>query len=199
MLDTLTYHSINTMPFVLCRLATAVDDDVGIEVDSLDIPTTMGPIRFDCWVIAGQHTMATLRDEYELRFDCTVITFDVTRRSTRKNVSIWHREIQSVCGSNTPVVLCGNRTGNVRHIQQELDRTAPACFLRKENVRYYELNPYAADTNITAPIEHLASELTGVPELKFLQSLSECAISPGWEECVERWGTHHLGTRTRQW
>ena len=33
--------------------------------------------------------------------------FDVTARSTYKNVPVWHRDLENVCQS-IPTVLCGN-------------------------------------------------------------------------------------------
>jgi GTP-binding nuclear protein Ran len=84
--------------------------------------------------------MGTLRDEYELSFDCAAIVFDVSRRSTRKNVPTWHREIKTVCGDATPVVLCGNKADKMQLNHRMAVVTTTATFLNKERLRYCELS-----------------------------------------------------------
>jgi GTP-binding nuclear protein Ran len=50
-----------------------------------------------------------------LHGQCAIIMFDVTSRTTYKNVPTWHRDITRVC-EDIPIVLCGNKV-DVRNRQ----------------------------------------------------------------------------------
>ena len=56
-----------------------------------------------------------LRDGYYIHGQCAIIMFDVTSRTTYKNVPTWHRDITRVC-EDIPIVLCGNKV-DVRNRQ----------------------------------------------------------------------------------
>lgn len=177
----------------------------GVSVDSLEFLTNIGFVRFDCWEIAAHvHKMDTLRDEYELRFDCAAILFDVTRRSTRKNVSHMHREIKKVCGEDTPVVLCGTKADAAQLNHPVPAATTAAASLRVGGLRYCELSAKSG-RNVAEPFLYLTAELmkhhTTEEELRFLSPLRKFTIeSAGWEECVDRMGMHGGGrSRVRLW
>lgn len=48
---------------------------------------------------------------------CAIVMFDVTARTTYRNVPKWHRDIVRVCehedGKSIPIVLCGNKVPGV--------------------------------------------------------------------------------------
>ncbi len=81
---------------------------IGVEVHPLVFYTNKGPIQFNVWDTAGQEKFGGLRDGYYIQGQCAIIMFDVTSRVTYKNVPIWHRDLERVCGS-IPIVLCGNK------------------------------------------------------------------------------------------
>jgi GTPase SAR1 family protein len=98
-------HPLSSLLFFSPSTAT-----VGVAVHPLEFHTNCGPIRFDCWDTAGQEKFGGLRDGYYIHGQCAIIMFDVTSRTTYKNVPTWHRDITRVC-EDIPIVLCGNKVG----------------------------------------------------------------------------------------
>ncbi|CAL6327105.1 unnamed protein product [Bathycoccus prasinos] len=125
---------------------------VGVAVHPLDFNTNCGPIRFDCWDTAGQEKFGGLRDGYYIHGQCAIIMFDVTSRTTYKNVPTWHRDITRVC-EDIPIVLCGNKV-DVRN---------------RQNLQYYELSA-KSNYNFEKPFLYLARKLAGNPQLVFTES-----------------------------
>lgn len=133
-------------------------------VHPLDFNTNCGPIRFDCWDTAGQEKFGGLRDGYYIHGQCAIIMFDVTSRTTYKNVPTWHRDITRVC-EDIPIVLCGNKV-DVRNRQV---RAKTITFHRKKNLQYYELSA-KSNYNFEKPFLYLARKLAGNPQLVFTES-----------------------------
>mmetsp|Transcript_9907 Transcript_9907/g.36814 ORF Transcript_9907/g.36814 Transcript_9907/m.36814 type:complete len:132 (-) Transcript_9907:302-697(-) len=90
--------------------------------------------------------------------------FDVTSRTTYKNVPTWHRDITRVC-EDIPIVLCGNKV-DVRNRQV---RAKTITFHRKKNLQYYELSA-KSNYNFEKPFLYLARKLAGDPNLSFVES-----------------------------
>ncbi|ACO64559.1 predicted protein [Micromonas commoda] len=137
---------------------------VGVAVHPLEFHTNCGPIRFDCWDTAGQEKFGGLRDGYYIHGQCAIIMFDVTSRTTYKNVPTWHRDITRVC-EDIPIVLCGNKV-DVRNRQV---RAKTITFHRKKNLQYYELSA-KSNYNFEKPFLYLARKLAGDPTLQFVES-----------------------------
>ena len=137
---------------------------VGVAVHPLEFHTNCGPIRFDCWDTAGQEKFGGLRDGYYIHGQCAIIMFDVTSRTTYKNVPTWHRDITRVC-EDIPIVLCGNKV-DVRNRQV---RAKTITFHRKKNLQYYELSA-KSNYNFEKPFLYLARKLAGDPNLSFVES-----------------------------
>jgi GTP-binding nuclear protein Ran len=92
--------------------------------------------------------------------------FDVTSRTTYKNVPTWHRDITRVC-EDIPIVLCGNKV-DVRNRQV---RAKTITFHRKKNLQYYELSA-KSNYNFEKPFLYLARKLAGDPNLQFVESVA---------------------------
>ena len=137
---------------------------MGVAVHPLEFHTNCGPIRFDCWDTAGQEKFGGLRDGYYIHGQCAIIMFDVTSRTTYKNVPTWHRDITRVC-EDIPIVLCGNKV-DVRNRQV---RAKTITFHRKKNLQYYELSA-KSNYNFEKPFLYLARKLAGDPNLQFVES-----------------------------
>ena len=135
-------------------------------VHPLEFHTNCGPIRFDCWDTAGQEKFGGLRDGYYIHGQCAIIMFDVTSRTTYKNVPTWHRDITRVC-EDIPIVLCGNKV-DVRNRQV---RAKTITFHRKKNLQYYELSA-KSNYNFEKPFLYLARKLVGDPNLHFVEQVA---------------------------
>ena len=90
--------------------------------------------------------------------------FDVTSRTTYKNVPTWHRDITRVC-EDIPIVLCGNKV-DVRNRQV---RAKTITFHRKKNLQYYDISA-KSNYNFEKPFLYLARKLAGDPNLQFVES-----------------------------
>ena len=107
-----------------------------------------------------------MRDGYYIHGQCAIIMFDVTSRTTYKNVPTWHRDITRVC-EDIPIVLCGNKV-DVRNRQV---RAKTITFHRKKNLQYYELSA-KSNYNFEKPFLYLARKLAGDPNLQFVESVA---------------------------
>jgi GTP-binding nuclear protein Ran len=134
---------------------------IGVQVSSLELQTTQGPIRFSIWDTAGQERFGGLREGYYLEASCAIIMFDVTAPTTYKSVGNWHRDLTRVC-PGIPIVLVGNKV-DVR------DRKVPAkrvTFHKRTNLRYFESSA-KSNYHIELPFLSLARALTADPNLAF--------------------------------
>ena len=65
--------------------------------------TSNGPINLSVWDTAGPEKFGGLRDGYYIGSHAAIIMFDLTCRSTYRNVPSWLRDIRRVCGPNIPI------------------------------------------------------------------------------------------------
>ncbi len=87
------------------------------------------------WDTAGQEKFGGLRDGYYIQGQCAIIMFDVTSRVTYKNVPIWRRDLERVCGS-IPIVLCGNKVD----VKDRKVKAKAIDFHRKTNFQVFSLS-----------------------------------------------------------
>lgn len=126
--------------------------------------TTHGPVTFNVWDTAGQEKFGGLRDGYYIKGQCSIIMFDVTCRSTYKNVPNWHRDIVRTC-ENIPIVLVGNKV-DVRDRQV---KAKSIVFHRRRNLQYYDISA-RSNYNYEKPFLWLARRLTNEHHLNFVGS-----------------------------
>ncbi|KDO23803.1 hypothetical protein SPRG_11233 [Saprolegnia parasitica CBS 223.65] len=81
-----------------------------IEAHTLRFEAIFGPVRLNCWDIAGQ----SCRDSFYLGAHGAIIIFDVTSRLSYTNVPNWRLDVVRV-SENIPIVLCGNKVDAVQH------------------------------------------------------------------------------------
>lgn len=90
--------------------------------------------------------------------------FDVTSRTTYKNVPQWHRDLVRVC-ENIPIVLCGNKVD----IKDRKVKAKSITFHRKKSLQYYELSA-KSNYNFEKPFLWIARKLIGNSSLTFVES-----------------------------
>ncbi len=139
---------------------------VGVEVNSLTFQTNYGPITFDVWDTAGQEKVGGLRDGYYIRAKCAIIMFDVTGRSTYKNVPNWHRDLVRIC-ENIPIVLLGNKVDD----QNRQVKAKQISFHRKHNLQYYEISA-KSNYNYEKPFLYLSRVLGGTNDIVFTKEIA---------------------------
>jgi len=137
---------------------------IGVEVHPMRFFTNFGQICFNVWDTAGQEKFGGLRDGYYINGECAIIMFDVTSRTSYKNVPNWHRDLVRVC-EGIPIVLCGNKV-------DEKDRKVKPrqiTFHRKRNLQYYDISA-KTNYNFEKPFLYLARKVTREPNLVFVES-----------------------------
>ncbi|KAG0310731.1 GTP-binding nuclear protein gsp1/Ran [Dissophora globulifera] len=134
---------------------------IDAEVHPLAFNTDVGAIGFIIWDAAGQEIVGGLRDGYYANAQCGIIMFDVTSRTTYKNVPNWHRDLVRACG-DVPIVLCGNKVDiKFRNFMpKNID------FHRKKSLEYCDISA-KSNYNIEKPFLWLARKLFGNPDLVF--------------------------------
>lgn len=115
---------------------------------------------------AGQEKFGGLRDGYYIQGQGAIIMFDVTSRSTYKNVPTWHRDITRVC-ETIPIVLCGNKVD----IMERKVKPKQITFHRKKNLQYYDISA-KSNYNFEKPFLWLMRKLVGDPNLVLVEQIA---------------------------
>ena len=134
----------------------------------LEFTTNCGPIRFDCWDTAGQEKFGGLRDGYYIHGQCAIIMFDVTSRTTYKNVPTWHRDITRVC-EDIPIVLVRQQGGRPQDRQGQGEARSRSTARRTCSTTTLSAK---SNYNFEKPFLWLARKLAGDPNLQFVESVA---------------------------
>lgn len=135
---------------------------IGIEVHPIVFYTSRGPIKFNVWDMAGQEKFGSLRDQNYYKGQFAILIFDLTSRTTYKNIPNWHRDVMRVC-KNIPVVIAGNK-------MESKDRKVKAhqiVFPQKKNLPLCEMS-VKTTCNFEMPFLWFAKKLTGDNKLRFV-------------------------------
>jgi GTP-binding nuclear protein Ran len=108
---------------------------LGVEVNTVSIPTANGPVEFKLWDTAGQEKFGGLRDGYYIEAHCAIIFFDMTARVTYKNIPTWYRDIIKD-REHIPVVLVGTK------VDEKDIKVKPrtVTFHRKKGIQFYMMS-----------------------------------------------------------
>jgi GTP-binding nuclear protein Ran len=128
---------------------------VGVNVSKLLFYTNIGPVVLDMWDTAGQEKFGGLRDGYYISAHAAIIMFDVTSKSTYRNVPVWYRDINRIA-ENIPVVLVGNKV-DVAVMNRQV-KPKNIIFHRKKGMQYYDLSA-KSNYNYEKPILYLIKQL----------------------------------------
>ena len=85
-----------------------------------------------------------------------MIFFDVTCRSSYKNVPQWHRELTEAVPERIPIVLVGNKVD----VRDRKVKPKQITFHRKKNLQYYDVSALS-HYNIEKPFLWLLRRLVG--------------------------------------
>ncbi|XP_017861506.1 PREDICTED: GTP-binding nuclear protein Ran-like [Drosophila arizonae] len=138
---------------------------MGVEVHPLKFHTSRGPLCFNIWDTAGQEKFGGLREGYYIQAQCALIFFDVTSRTTYKNVPNWYRDLIRICG-HIPIVLCGNKI-DIKNCKIRPIKPRTSDFYSKKNMQYFPISA-KSNRNFEKPFRWLARVLVGDPHLEFI-------------------------------
>ena len=142
---------------------------LGVDVRPLRFNTNYGPVCFNVWDTAGQEKFGGLRDGYYIQGQCAILMFDVTNRTSYKNVQNWHRDLIRVC-ENIPIVLVGNKVD----VKDRRVKAKNITFHRKKSIQYYDISA-KSNYNFDKPFLSLLRQLTKKPDLCFV---GDMALAP---------------------
>ncbi|XP_076065609.1 GTP-binding nuclear protein Ran-like isoform X2 [Oratosquilla oratoria] len=138
---------------------------MGVEKTEVTVESTHGEFTLVFWDTAGQEKVGPLRDGYYKEADAAIIMFDMTSRTTYKNVPNWHRDITKVCES-IPIVLCANKTD----VKEKKLKSKNLTYAAKNGLGLYEIS-VKDRVNLVEPLNFLLQRLVLEPELKIHKSL----------------------------
>lgn len=138
----------------------------GVNVSSMVLHTTKGPIRFNIWDTAGQEKLGGLREGYYIGADAAIMMFDVTSRITYKNIPKWHKDLTRIC-ENVPIVLVGNKVDS----KDRKVKARQITFHRKRSLQYYDVSA-KSNYQYEKPFLWILRKLTGDPNLNLVEGIA---------------------------
>jgi GTP-binding nuclear protein Ran len=143
----------------------------GVEMHALIFHTNRGPIKFNLWDTAGQEKLGGLRDGYYMKGEAAILMFDATSPKTYKSIPNWHKDLTRVCGSDIPIVLCGNKVDVRGGRKVDVRGGEKITFHRKNNLQYFDLSVRSNNYHtLEQPFLWLARQLSGDKSLYFCEA-----------------------------
>ena len=155
----------------------------GAEVSPIDFYTTKGHIKMNIWDTAGQEKLGNLRECYYIGAHCAIIMFDLTSRTTYKNVPKWHKDLTKIC-ENIPIVLVGNKAD----VKDRKLKAKQINFHRKRNLQYYDVSA-KSNYQYEKPFLWLLRQVTKDPNLQLvnqpLLKQAETVMDPNYVQQIQ--------------
>ncbi|KAG0286858.1 GTP-binding nuclear protein gsp1/Ran [Dissophora globulifera] len=146
------------------KFETKYSPTIHPEIQNLFFQTNLGPIFFNTWDIACQEMFGGLSEVYCVEAQCAIIMFDLTSRTTYKNVPNWHQHLVRVCG-DIPIALCGNKVD----IRDRKVMPKDISFHRKKSLYYCDISA-KSNYNLDKPFLWLARMLMRRDGLEYVAS-----------------------------
>jgi GTPase SAR1 family protein len=87
---------------------------------------------------SGLERYGPLRDLFYLNSGAMILIFDLRDRTSYKNIPRLYKEATRVCGSDLPIILCGNHC-EVEESERKI-KTKRILFHVKKNIPYFEIS-----------------------------------------------------------
>lgn len=102
-----------------------------------------------------------------IKADCALIMFDLTSRTTLKNVPKWHRDLNRIV-QNIPTVIVGNKCDdpNCKVVGEGTE------YSRERDIPYFEIS-CVTNYQFELPFLTIMQQLVGDPNLKLVQAPSK--------------------------
>ncbi|MHA1928207.1 MAG: GTP-binding protein [Candidatus Thorarchaeota archaeon] len=113
-------------------------------------------VKLLVWDLAGQQRFDFIRTSYYRGSKGALMVFDVTRKSTWKELPTWIKEIDTALGQRIPIVLLANKVDLVdeRIISEEVARQ----FVADNNLQGYIETSALTGQNVEEAFKMLAKE-----------------------------------------
>ncbi|MHA2425141.1 MAG: Rab family GTPase [Candidatus Thorarchaeota archaeon] len=111
-------------------------------------------VKLLVWDLAGQERFDFIRTSYYKGSKGALLVFDVTRKSTWKELPRWLEEIDSALGQRVPIVLLANKVDLVE--ERVISKEDALQFIKEENLNGYLETSALNGLNIDEAFEILA-------------------------------------------
>lgn len=133
---------------------------MGLQVYTLLLQTNYQDLALELWDVAGDERHGGLLNGYFFFAKCAIILFDLNVARSAISVARWLRSLEEICGTQLPVVVCGNKS--------ELERIPlDLLYHQQGNLDYCEMSARVA-WNLEAPLELLCRRLLQRNDLKLI-------------------------------
>lgn len=145
---------------------------LGVNVFNLPFYTDNNQlVIFEVWDTAGQELYSLLSDAYYVGAHAAIVMFDVTSRSSFKNVGAWLKKIQlstSIGNQLIPTIVCGNK---IDIKERKVSADALRSNLTRRITRYFDISA-KCNYNFDKPFLEIARALSNNPRLEFAPNFS---------------------------
>lgn len=90
---------------------------LGVNIDPLNINTSVGPVILNIWDCAGDERFYGLKEKYYYGANAIIIMFDVTSQKSFENINKWYNLAVQTVGKNVPIFICGNKMDKDMHVK----------------------------------------------------------------------------------
>lgn len=91
--------------------------------------------------------------------------FDVTDKLSFKSVPNWLRDIATTCGTDIPIIVCGNKVD--REMERMVKAKTAVSYTKKKKLEYFDLSA-KNNYNFEKPFLSLARKLIGFVEINLI-------------------------------
>ena len=112
----------------------AYEMSIGVDFMSKNLRYRGQNIKLQIWDSAGQEKYKGLIPSYVRNSSIVFVVYDISSRSSFKNVSSWISFIKSI--ESTTIILCGNKTD----LNREVQKSEGEQFAQKEGISFFEVS-----------------------------------------------------------
>lgn len=132
---------------------------IGVDFTMKTVVVDTKKVKLQVWDTAGQERFRTITQSYYRSANAVVITYDITKKDTFKNVVRWTEDVKKYAPANVIKLLVGNKTDIAENREVTLEE-ARSCAAHYNMIDALEASAKDA-TNIENAFLRVARELKG--------------------------------------
>ncbi|XP_010549051.1 PREDICTED: ras-related protein RABA2a-like [Tarenaya hassleriana] len=140
---------------------------IGVEFATRTLQVEGRTVKAQIWDTAGQERYRAITNAYYRGSLGALVVYDVTKPKTFENVSRWLKELRNHSGSNSVIMLIGNKT-DLKHLRAVTTEDAQR-YAEKEGLSLVETSALEA-TNVEKAFQTILSEIYRIMSKKSISS-----------------------------
>jgi len=129
---------------------------IGVEFATKSIQSDGKTIKAQIWDTAGQERYRAITSAYYRGAVGALLVYDISKRISYDNVSIWLKELRDHADPNIVIMLVGNKK-DLRHMRQV--QTEEAKEFCKQHKLFFIETSALADSNVATAFETILKEI----------------------------------------